>query len=227
MSDLTLETWENKVMEQHSLTWKLFQACSSNWRSISLYFIAAKAWTCRFAICHLLHLLLVSYYHHNVIISYPYQIHIVHIWWSDICWFVGSDYVMRPRVRPRLWLRKPQYLRAKLYIINHSNCSKFFIILVYQKFYFACFITLHHSFDSLFYFGFQEKHRRASNIQLGVSSFLFTDFLGFPTHHSDASPRSPQTCPVQWHGPAELWKTSESERPWKAYGLTLWLPPPL
>ena len=68
---------------------------------------------------------------------------------------------------------------------------------------------------------------RPSNIQLGVSSFLFTDFLGFPTHHSDASPRSPQTCPVQWHGPAELWKTSESERPWKAYGLTLWVPPPL
>ncbi len=46
ISDLTLETWENNVMEQHSLTWKLFQACSSNWRSISLYFIAAKACTC-------------------------------------------------------------------------------------------------------------------------------------------------------------------------------------
>lgn len=80
---------------------------------------------------------------------------------------------MRPRVRPRLWLRKPQYLRAKLYIINHSNCSKFFIILVYQKFYFACFITLHHSFDSLFYFGFQEKHRRASSIQHPAWSVVF------------------------------------------------------
>ena len=156
-----------------------------------------------------------------IIISYPYQIH-------KSVQGNSSDYVMLRQVRPRLWLRKPQYLRAKLYIVNHhSNSSKFFIILLLFKNSTSNALSLYIILSILSTSVFKRSifEQRSSNIRLGVLS-LFVHRVPSLASQLIILMRLPEVCKLaQCSGtvlPSELKLGIR-----KAYGVTLWVPPPL